>query len=241
MEELLLSIIKDGFGIWFLFFTYTAIMIVIYWFGLPKFIKNKASYIEKPISHGIVTDNPIMFREYDSYLTEANIITILGILGLVFATILAILNQYTITIPFFFITAVVISDWLDGLACIRHDCHSKIGAKLDPMRDRLAIILLVTVLLINESPYQVWLMVIALGIIEISSAIIVILNKSKQFVHSSGKIRQAFHLISILSILGSIYFLKTLSYDLSTIIVTISVAIMLTASISHFLNLKEKK
>jgi len=241
MEGFLLTIVEAGFGIWFLFFTYTATIVVIYWFGLPSFIKNKAKFIEKPVSHGIITDNPIVVREYDSYLTEANIITILGILGLLFATILAILNQYTITIPFFFITAVVISDWLDGLACIRHDCHSKIGEIIDPTRDRLAIILLITVLLLNNSSIHIWIMIIALAVIETLSAIIVMLNKSKQFVHSPGKIRQAFHLISIFSILGSIYFLTPVSYYWSTPIISVAVLVMTVASLVHLFILKDKR
>ena len=197
--------LEQDYYLWLLFFLYTISLFVIYWFGFPSFLKTKSNFTEKEISHGIAKSDVTLVKEYDKYITEANLITILGIVGLLFTIVLAFNNKHTITIPFFFLVAVVISDWLDGLTCKRHDCHSKIGAILDPFRDRMAIILLAAVLFNNANIVSVWILISILVTIEILTVITVLSDKKKQYVHSSGKIRQAIHLIATFVILCTVY------------------------------------
>ncbi len=241
--ETFISIISDtleqDYYLWLLFFLYTISLFAIYWFGLPAFLKTKSDFEKKEISHGIKSSDTTLVKEYDKYITEANLITVLGIVGLLFAMVLSFNDKHTITIPFFFFSAVVISDWLDGLACTRHDCHSKIGAFLDPMRDRLAIILLAVVLFNNVNIAPVWILVLILAIIEISAIITVLSDIKKQYVHSSGKIRQAIHLIATFFILCAAYFPSFDSYIAP--VATMSIFVMILASGLHLMIIKEKE
>lgn len=231
--------LEQDFNLWLLFFLYTISIFVIYWFGFPDFMKTKSNFLEKEISHGISKNDIALVKEYNKYITEANLITVLGIVGLLFAMALSITNEHTITIPFFFLTAVVISDWLDGLACVRHDCHSKIGAILDPMRDRLAIILLVVVLFNNVNIAPVWILVLALATAEISTVITVLSDIRKQYVHSLGKIRQAIHLVATFLILCVAYLPNLDRYIIP--VAAISILIMTLASVAHLMFIKEKE
>lgn len=231
--------LEQDFNLWLLFFLYTISIFIIYWFGLPSFLKTKSSFLEKEISHGITNNDTIRVKEYDKYLTEANLITVLGTLGLLFAIVLALIDKHTIIIPFLFFIAVVISDWLDGLACIKHDCHSKIGSILDPMRDRLAIILLTIVLLLNVNITSVWILISILVTIEILTVITVLSDKKKQYVHRSGKIRQAIHLLAVFSILCTIYLPYLDGYVIQ--MTNMSIVLMVLASFAHLMFIREEE
>ncbi len=234
MEILVLTPSGSNILVWTLFFLYTISMFIIYWFGLPShFKKLNLPHHVYYVGHGILKDKISRVKVYYAIYTEANAITLLGMLGLLVTLVLIISESYTSLIPFLFFASVIISDWLDGEACLRHDCHSKIGAIIDPIRDRFAILVLIFGLFKNnELTLVVGLMVLTVLILEFLIAWPTIkswFNTEKVKVYRTGKIRQGVHLAAILTIFFSIYF----NVDLTGLII-FALSAMSLASLFHY-------
>lgn len=225
------SILAVPTNMWMMILVYTLSMIVVYVFGLPFKKTDRRQYVEKNVSHGIVS-TLTRVRVYNALYTEANAITLLGAIGLVVMLLMVLTNIHTATLPFIFLSAAVLSDLLDGKACKRHDCHSTIGALLDPLRDRLAILVIITSI-VKTVGLGMWLipamfiLVFELGVAHVAAHSHkrgVVLNS-----HGPGEKRQVVHLIATWTLLVFFYLL-TPPYALSSV-TTLATIVMASASL----------
>jgi len=239
INEAILSLHAIPVGIWVATMLYGLTMFCVYYFGLPFKNMDRRSYIEKEVSHGIVSTMQ-KARVYDAWYTEANVITMLGVIGLVGMIWMTISYTYTEVTPVLFILAAVYSDLLDGKACARWNCHSHIGAIIDPLRDRLAAIAIVIVLIISLGFSIFWVLPISivvlfeLGVGSIAAkahAIGKTLNS-----HGAGEQRQVVHLLMIEVLLITVYLLNSTTHTL--IITAFATSIMACASMLAFVNYK---
>jgi phosphatidylglycerophosphate synthase len=194
-------------GVWLLVLAYALLMCAVYIFGIP-FKRRNAVIDEKNVSHGIVSTLERV-KVYDMWWTEANVITGLGAVGLLFMIYQSATNVATATIPVLFLVAAVLSDLLDGEACKRHECHSHIGAILDPLRDRLAGIAVIFALGFGLGLTPTWIMPLLFVVffeVKIGQVALAARREGKTLnSHGAGEKRQIVHLIAVETILTSVY------------------------------------
>jgi len=219
---------------------YPLSMIAIFVFGLPFKRADRRHYTEKEVSHGIVS-TLTKVRVYDAFYTEANAITLLGAIGLVAIFVMILTNVYTAIISFLFLSAAVLSDLLDGKASKRHDCHSTIGALLDPIRDRLAIIVIVTSI-VKTVGLGVWLIpALFVLVFEFGVAHVAAQSHKKGFVlnsHGPGEKRQVVHLITVCTLFIFFYTFVLPQHVLSDI-TTLAMIAMAGASLYAMLHYRK--
>ncbi len=75
---------------------------------------------------------------YNKYLTRANAWTISGIIAILFYAFQFTTGFIVFLAPLVFFYGAVVSDLLDGASARRHNNHTRIGKIIDPIRDRLA-------------------------------------------------------------------------------------------------------
>lgn len=225
--------------VWTTILGYTLSMIAVYIFGLPFKRTNRSKYTQKDVSHGIASTLENV-HVYDALYTEANVITFLGVIGLVAMVLMIVTDIHTATLPFLFLSTAVLSDFLDGKACKRHDCHSTIGTLLDPLRDRLAIIVMVTSI-VKTVGLGIWLipamfiLVFELGVAHIATQAHeqgLVLNS-----HGPGEKRQVVHLIASWTLL-IFFYLTTSSSTILSGTTTLATIVMAGASLYAMLHYK---
>lgn len=239
MQDYILSYIEENYVTCSFLFLYTISMPLVYWFGLPL-RKQSNVFSEQKVSHSIIGKGYEKVKVFDQFYTEANIITLIGLIGLFLIVILVYKGIQTEIIPFLFCSAVILSDWLDGKACTRHNCHSKLGAILDPMRDRFAIFVLIFTLLYStnlDSTIILLLTIMLLVEIGIISDSFKHWSAHKEvFTHHTGKMRQAVHLVGIFSVFSFTFLFSFIPIE---IVVRIALFLMTIASVFHYNKLLE--
>ena len=237
-----LIMVSVPFIVWMIVIViYPLAMFTIYIMGLPFKKIDRRSYTEKNVSHGIISTLRKV-HVYDTYYTEANAITLIGVIGLIIILYLITTDTWTTTIPFLFLSAAVVSDLLDGKACKRHDCHSKIGAWLDPIRDRLTLVVIITSIVMTIGyDNLLWLIpVVYIAFFEIHIACIArnaLRQKRVLNSHGAGEKRQVAHLIMIEILLVS-YYMLPLGREIHEFITVLSLLIMAFASAYAFMHYK---
>jgi phosphatidylglycerophosphate synthase len=240
IQQALSSIGAIPVGIWIVLLLYSMSMFYVYLFGLPFKQIDRRTYTEKDVSHGIVSTLQRV-RVYNAWYTEANAITALGALGLIGMIYMSITETGVAAIPILFIIAAVHSDMLDGKACARWNCHSHIGAIIDPLRDRLAAIAVVITLTASLGTSIYWVVPIMVVIL-FELGVGAIAASARKFgktlnSHGAGEQRQVAHLLAIETVLISVYWLKLSAQPLN-ITVAVATSIMALASIIAFVNYK---
>ena len=129
--------------------------------------------------------------------TIPNLITIFGIISILLYAYCFLRGAGEPYIPVL-VFAAGCSDLLDGFFARMLDQHSRLGKMLDPIRDRLlGAAVLANIVITNPS---VWKIAILIGLFEVAIAVIhahrTLAAGAHPLVHSSGKIRQAAHLVA---------------------------------------------
>jgi phosphatidylglycerophosphate synthase len=181
---------------------------LIHHLGLPFKKETKRQYTTKKVSHGFSSELETA-KVFNAFYTEANAITVLGIFGLIAMMIMIFTDTATNSLPILFAIAVMYTDLLDGLACKEWNCHSKIGEILDPIRDRLAVIVIFVAITYNVGIHYYWTIpAFVIFIFEIIIAKTSLSSRKRGKVlssHGIGQIRQAVHLFCAELILIDIY------------------------------------
>lgn len=229
--------------VWGTLMLYGGVIWAIDRFGLP-FKKHTTGGIcqEKYVSHGIARTQERV-PVYDLWYTEANAITVLGILGLIVSFGLVYHAIYEAAIPALFLIAAAYSDLMDGKTCLRWDCHSDIGALLDPIRDRLGIVLLFVCIVKEVGVHPFWIIpCMFLIAFEIGIAQIALVARERGVClnsHGPGKQRQIVHIVMIAVMFISMYLLD-LSGSAHVRTTMICTTIMSVASMLAFLHYKKR-
>ncbi len=210
-------------------FIYLLSFMIVYKFGLPFKQTDKRKFTTKKVSHGF-NRKLEKAKVYTTLYTEANAITILGILGLTAMIFMIYKDIATNALPFLFAVSVAYSDLLDGDACKKWDCHSKAGEILDPLRDRLAAIVIFFAIFHNVGIHYYWALP-AFGIIllEINTATISLSSRKKGRVlssHGMGQIRQVVHLVCSEIILANLYLFENASIRNQEIVLQLCLTVM---------------
>ncbi|MGK3709603.1 CDP-alcohol phosphatidyltransferase family protein [Arthrobacter sp. IK3] len=133
-------------------------------------------------------------RVLDTFWTIPNLITILRFLGVPLFVWLIIRDDYGAA----FITLVLVgsTDWVDGYLARRLDQVSATGKWLDPVADRLALIIVATVFVVDRiaPSWFIWAIVIP-DLILIINSLILFRGSPNLPVSNIGKIRTALLLV----------------------------------------------
>jgi len=133
-------------------------------------------------------------RVLETFWTIPNLITILRFLGVPLFVWLIVRDDYGAA----FITLVIVgsTDWIDGYLARRLDQVSAAGKWLDPVADRLALIIVATVFVVDRiaPSWFIWAIVIP-DIILIINSLILFRGSPNLPVSNIGKIRTALLLI----------------------------------------------
>lgn len=133
-------------------------------------------------------------RVLETFWTIPNLITILRFLGVPLFVWLIVQDNYGAA----FITLVIVgsTDWVDGYLARRLDQVSAAGKWLDPVADRLALIIVATVFVVDRiAPgWFIWAIVIP-DIILIINSLILFRGSPNLPVSNIGKIRTALLLV----------------------------------------------
>ncbi len=133
-------------------------------------------------------------RVLETFWTIPNLITILRFLGVPLFVWLIVQDNYGAA----FITLVIVgsTDWVDGYLARRLDQVSAAGKWLDPVADRLALIIVATVFVVDRiAPgWFIWAIVIP-DIILIINSLILFRGSPNLPVSNTGKIRTALLLV----------------------------------------------
>lgn len=129
-------------------------------------------------------------RVLDTFWTVPNLITILRFLGVPLFLWFIARDSYGPA----FITLVIVgsTDWIDGYLARRLDQVSKVGKWLDPVADRLALIIVAVVFVVDgiAPSWLVWMIVIPDAILIINS-LLLFRGSPNLPVSNIGKIRTA--------------------------------------------------
>ncbi|MFZ3451674.1 CDP-alcohol phosphatidyltransferase family protein [Arthrobacter sp. 7Tela_A1] len=130
----------------------------------------------------------------DTFWTLPNLITVLRFLGVPLFVWFIVRDSYGPA----FITLVIIgsTDWVDGYLARRLDQVSRTGKWLDPVADRLALIIVAVVFVVDQiaPSWLVWTIVIP-DLILIANSLILFGGSPNLQVSNIGKIRTALLLI----------------------------------------------
>ncbi len=243
LEQAFYNLQNVSLWAWITMFVYIVSITAIYFFGLPFKKREKTNkFVTKTVSHGI-TNKTEKANVYNILYTEANAITLLGIMGILYIFVCLLVDKNIASIPIMFALSTGYSDMLDGLACKRHECHSKIGATLDPLRDRLAVIFLIFSLIHFIGITKYWyipMFFVLVSELNIANIAIKARRNGKMLnSHGVGQQRQVFHLIMAEIILTS-FFLLRLNTEEINITVFISSSIMAVASFFAWANYRSQ-
>ena len=152
--------------------------------------------------------NLLKEKSYESTLTIPNIITFLGIVSTVFYSYGFLTNNRWLLGITLFLAGL--SDLLDGVAARRLKQRTRIGEFLDPLRDRLlllVVLLNIVYLKLDQLPFILFLGVLIVGF-ELCTAFcnFLLVPSQKRKVHYIGKLRQATHLLLAGFVILSHYF-----------------------------------
>jgi phosphatidylglycerophosphate synthase len=192
--------------------------------------KTRVSHI-KDVSHGISmqTERAVV---YDDWYTEANLITCVGFYELGAMVVLIFLHSNLILEPFMFLI-VVLSDLLDGYVASKRQRHSELGAKIDAVRDRLTIPL-VLMSIYTAQGFGLWLAPAGvIGLFEGTIAYTALRAQSECSrplnTHGPGMLRQIVHLLMVESILIVSYMIQ-LPAGYSGLVTIFALCVMAIAS-----------
>ena len=137
----------------------------------------------------------------DRILTVPNVVTAFGLVAIFFYA--AAYNQLIVIPGMWIVLSVVlvgVSDLLDGLAARLLDQHTHVGKILDPVRDRLLGLAVLINFIVHSPQYTVLILVGGTVTIELGIGA-VHYSRIKERIqwrakHTSGKVRQAVHLIA---------------------------------------------
>jgi phosphatidylglycerophosphate synthase len=207
----------------------TVLIVGVWWFGLPGTSPGVA-LITREVSHGI--GKPELVTVSRKVWTAANVVTGLGLLGMLDAVHLIGTGGNVQMVPIIYVWAWLISDGLDGATAKRHNCHSVVGAIIDPVRDRCGLVGIVLSLVLYAEPGY-WLMpAIGVGIVEFmiglqgrqAQCMDTVLNT-----HGMGKVRQGMHILAGVTVL-TVLFLIHSSPEVESLIIAVSFCVMLFGS-----------
>lgn len=143
-------------------------------------------------------------RVYRRLFTRANAWTASGILCVVLYALFYTSDSYTSLIPLL-VAYTVVTDVLDGRSAEKWDAHTRLGAILDPIRDRLlGAVLLSNVLFLSDGEVLSLLALFAAAICVAELCIAIGNSFWGEGVHLVGKIRFGVH-----SMLGFQFVLQT--------------------------------
>ena len=133
-------------------------------------------------------------RVLDTFWTIPNLITILRFFGVPLFVWLIVQDKYGAA----FVTLVIIgsTDWVDGYLARRLDQVSSAGKWLDPVADRLALIIVATVFVVDRiaPAWFIWAIVIP-DLILILNSLLLFRGSPNLPVSNIGKIRTALLLV----------------------------------------------
>jgi phosphatidylglycerophosphate synthase len=220
---------------WILVGSYTLLIMAVYWFGIPNASADKRKAVgRKSVGHGLSlhTTNVTVYR---AWWTEANVITGLGIVGMLLIMSITVTDVPMLNplIPLLFVLAQAVSDGLDGLACKRWDCHTDLGAFLDALRDRMAILAAI-LCIIYDGSFTWWVAPGALVVMASELWICILgcmtlLRKRQLNSHGIGQARQLVHLGAIAFVITGMY-LTTLSPNAVATLTALAALVMAPAS-----------
>ena len=169
----------------------------------------------------------------NNWKTWPNLITVLGILG-IGVYVWAYLNNVG-PLVFPLIVFVGLTDFFDGVLARRTGQVSRLGAILDPIRDKLALAAILGNIAYLYKVGQVLIPVALLVLFEIGASTVVLSRKDPQLPNTAGKVRGFSHFTAAAIIVFSSYHLRFLGIKGVTIIVSAMAAFSIAAFVGYIL------
>ncbi|HWP61732.1 MAG TPA: CDP-alcohol phosphatidyltransferase family protein [Candidatus Paceibacterota bacterium] len=129
---------------------------------------------------------------HNRIMTRANAWTVSGILCVVAYTFSYLTDTYTKSIPLL-VMYVIATDLVDGQSAAKWDAHTRLGAFLDPFRDRLLIAALLFNILLFPDANRLFLLLSTTAILATEMAIAIGNSIQLVAVHLIGKLRFGIH------------------------------------------------
>lgn len=198
LDHVVINLTQVPSIVWWMLVLYLGLIVAVYLFGIPFKRTGASSTVSRAeVSHIFGRKQEVVVS--NAIYTEANVITTLGIFGQMVMVWIIVTETYTILLSIIFLIANVLVDGLDGMACSRYNCHSKLGEYLDPVNDRFAIIVIILVILLYRNGYFL-IPLVATVVCEL-----VIIQTAREayrlnIPHSSvgaGQVRQVVHLVTV--------------------------------------------
>lgn len=190
---------------------------------------------------GAGTQDGFEYTVRKTFWTAPNIVTVLRFLLIPVFVVLVAQNQYMAA--FWVLVGLSSTDWIDGYIARRFDQMSTVGQWLDPLADRLSLIIVsATLATFGVVPVWVVLAVVIPDLILSVNTYVLFKGPPPLKVTVLGKLRTAFLLIGLpLALLGSTEMLReSLVPEIAFVLLALGAGMHIIASADYFIKARRK-